>query len=313
MAVNTPGTDPLSPTTPANMTMFQNHATHEVGHAVGARTLHHGTYNIAGDDWARTYGAWVQNGNANGYATMCGWTAAMDTTNYTIGGIGAPSVTVAGAQIKAFLTGIIAGGKASQSGHTLATTFGGVDPALTALSGHATIGANLLVQNVFQLRFQSNIPDMSYVIPAGIDPGATKIHFFCTRWGNQWVTYDAVCWRNKVSHYGVSSYKEMFAEMYVAKFSGAALSPPNNSMNPADFFNALAAAGPTELGLPAYDGSPGTPAQPGTTPGAGDSQVATAGGTGASAGGAGRAQQQQPEREHNPADDMPAEARGRPL
>jgi Domain of unknown function (DUF4157) len=320
MAVNTPGTDPLSPATPANMTMFQNHATHEVGHAVGARTLHHGAYNVAGDDWTRTYGAWAQNGNANGYATMCGWTAAMDGTNYTIGGIGGPSVTLAGAQIKAFLTGIIAGGKPSQTSHTLATTFSGVDPALTALSGHVALGANLLVQNVFQLRFQGNIPDMSYVIPAGIDPGATKVHFFATRWGNQWVTYDALCWRNKVSHYGVSSYKEMFAEMYVAKFSSAALSPPNNGMNPTDFFNALAAADPTELGLPAYGGA-ATPAQPSTAPGAGDSQVAGAGGAGAGgagAGGAGAGGAQQPPpppqgHDHNPADDMPASARGTPL
>ena len=312
LAVNTPGTDPLSPGAPANMTMFQNHATHEVGHAVGARQLHHGTYNIAGDDWTRTYGNWAQNGTANGYATMCGWTAAMDTTNYSLRDATATrSVTLPGAQIKAFLTGIIAGGKASQTGHTLATTFGSVDAALNLLSVHAALGGSLLVQNVVQLNTSvSNIPDSSYIIPAGIAPGATKVHFFCTRWDNKWVTYDAVCWRNKVSHYGVSSYKEMFAEMYVAKFSGAALSPPNNGMTPADFFNALQQADPTELGLPAYGGK-GTPgqSQPGQSQ-PGQSQPGQGAGEGpiqtASVGGPQQPQQQpqQSEQAHTPGDSM---------
>jgi hypothetical protein len=303
-AVNTPGKDPLSPVTPANMTMFQNHATHEVGHAVGARKLRHGTYNIAGDDWAKTYGNWAQNGTANGYATMCGWTAAMDTTNYSLRDATATRrITLAGVQIKAFLTGIIGGGTASQAGHTLATTFGSVDAALNLLSVHATLGGHLLVQNVVQLSAVSTLPDQSYIIPAGIDPGAAKVHFFCTRWDNKWVSYDAVCWRNKVSHYGVSSYKEMFAEMYTAKFSGAALSPPNNGMTPADFFNALQQADPTELGLPAYGGSPATPgpSQPGQGQAAGDGQVQTA-----------AAEPQPPEQAHNPGDNMPAAARGIP-
>lgn len=316
LAVNTPGTDPLSPTTAANMTMFHNHATHEVGHAVGARTLRRGTYNISGDDWARTYGNWAQNGSANGYATMCGWTAAMDTTSYTIATVGGPSITLAGAQIKAFLTGIIGSGLGSQSGHALATTFGGVSNALGALAVHAALGANLLVQNVVQLQAggAGNIPDVSYIVPAGIDPGATKVHFFATRWDNKWVTYDAACWRNKVSHYGVSSYKEMFAEMYTAKFTGAALSPPNNGMNPADFFNNLQQADPTELGLPAYGGSPGAPGQsqpgqgqPGQGPGTRDGQVQTA------AAGPAPAAPSHAEQDETPGQGMPPEAQARPL
>jgi hypothetical protein len=306
-AVNTPGIDPLSGGVAADMTMFQNHATHEVGHAVGARKLKHGTYSIAGDDWAKKYGNWAQNGNANGYATMCGWTAAMDARNYTIGVVGGTSTTLHGAQIKAFLTGIIGGGLGSQSGHALAKTFGTPAAALAAVAAHGVLGAHLLVQNVNQLVASgASLPDVAYIIPAGIAPGQTTVHFFATRWDNKWVTYDAACWHNKVSHYGVSSYKEMFAEMYVAKFSGAAMPPVNNGMNPVDFFNALQQADPKELGLSGYGKSKGA----GGSPGAGSAEAA---GQGPAQGGTQPGAAPAGDKPHNPADDMPASARGTPL
>ena len=300
MAVNTPGTDPLSPTTAADMTRFQNHATHEVGHAIGARKLKHGAYNVAGDDWAKTYGNWAQDGSASGYATMCGWTAAMDTTNYTLNDGAGVTTTIAGAKIKALLTGIIGGGLASQSGHPLAGKFGSAGAAVVVLAADGTLGSHLLVQNVVQLAGSfGDVPDHAYIIPAGIAAGQAKVHFFATRWDSKWVTYDAVCWHHKVSHYGVSSYKEMFAELYVAKFSGAAMPPNNNGMNPVEFFNALQQADPKELGLPEYSKSKATPGQ------------AAGQGAGAGPGPAPAPPQAEPAR--NPADDMPASARGTPL
>ena len=311
-AVNTPGTDPLSPTIVKDMTMFQNHATHEVGHAVGARKLKHGSYNTSGDDWTKTYGNWAEDGSANGYATMCGWTAAMDATNYTLNDSTGKTTTIAGAKIKAFLTGIVAGDVSSQSGHALARTFGSAAVALLVISGDATLGSHLLVQNVVQLATRGvGLPDGAYILPAGIAAGQSKVHFYATRWGNQWVTYDAVCWHSKVSHYGVSSYKEMFAEMYVAKFSGAAMPPRNNGMNPADFFGALEHADPKELGLPAYGGSKGTPGQAGGQSGgqSGGQPAGQAQGQGAGAAPAPGAAQPQ----GDPAADMPASARGTPL
>jgi hypothetical protein len=304
-AVNTPGVDPLSGGVARDMTMFQNHATHEVGHAVGARKLKRGTYNISGDDWTKTYGNWKQNGNANGYATMCGWTAAMDTRNYTIGVAGGTTVTLRGAQIKAFLTGIVSGGLASQSGHRLATTFGSPANGLASVAAHGVLGPHLLVQNVNQLVAGATLPDGAYMIPAGIAAGQTTVHFFATRWDNKWVTYDAACWNNKVSHYGVSSYKEMFAEMYVAKFSGAAMPPANNGMNPTDFFNQLQQADPKELGLPEYKSK----SKSAGSPGAGSLEGPDAGGQG----GPGTPANAPKQDDHNPADDMPASAKGIPL
>jgi hypothetical protein len=235
---------------------------------------------------------------------MCGWTAAMDGRNYTIAA-GATSTTLRGAQIKAFLTGIVSGGLGSQSGHALAKAFGSPAAALAAVGTHGALGPHRLVQNVTQLAAGgfSSIPDVAYIIPAGIAPGQATVHFFATRWDNKWVTYDAVVWHNKVSHYGVSSYKEMFAEMYVAKFSGAAMPPANNGMNPTDFFNALAQADPKELGIPAYGKSKGAP-----SPGPGAAEGPGMPGQPAQPGAA-----PVEEKPHNPADDMPDEFKGRPL
>jgi hypothetical protein len=233
------------------MTMFQNHATHEVGHAVGARTLQRDSYNVSGDDWTMQYGGWAQNGSPDGYAEMCGWNAGWDAASYAVVDlVTSTSHTLSGRDIKGFLVGLVQFGRGF--GHPLAAMFGGVDAALKALTDNPVLKTSLLVWNVQSLSTLGNMPDMSYTISWGIDPGAAKVHFFCTRWGNVWVTYDADCWRNKVSHYGVSSHKEMFAELYTAKFTGAGLPHAHNSHDPAAFFRALEQANPGELGLPSY-------------------------------------------------------------
>jgi hypothetical protein len=77
--------------------------------------------------------------------------------------------------------------------------------------------------------------------------------------------------------------------------------PNNNGMNPVDFFNALQQADPKELGLPAYGKSKATPGQ------------AAEQGAGAGPGAGAGAAPPQAEPAHNPADDMPASARGTPL
>jgi hypothetical protein len=264
--VNTPGVDPLSGGRVKPMTIFQNHATHEVGHAVGARALQRGRYHISGDDWALGYGSWAQDGSPEGYAQMCGWTAAMSATSYQVADTAGALHPLPGASIKSFLVGMVESGMASMAGHPVASAFGGAGAALEALAADSRLATSLLVQNVKAVA--QYLPDMAYKIEHGIAPVA-KVHFFCTRWGNRWVTYDAQCWHNKVSHYGLSSYKEMFAEMYTAKFTGAGLPPVHNAHDPGDFFHALQDAEPAELGLPAYSdpgavsaGAAGPEAQP---------------------------------------------------
>jgi hypothetical protein len=281
-AVNTPGVDPVSGGTAQNMTLFANHATHEVGHAVGNRTLTRSGFNTTGDNWAKSFGNWDDsNGTAEGYARICGFTPALEGASYTLTDVTDPTRTLAqtGLQIRNFLTGIAAGGPGSQAGHAIPTAFGGLQGAMLALQAEATIGPTILFNTVNTL--WASLPGEGYHFPRGIAAGTT-LHFFCTRWGNKWVTYDADCFRNKVSNYSVSSYKEMFAELYTAKFTGGRLPAANTRQDPAAFFDALAHADPAELGLTAPAGSPG--ATPGgtatsTTPGA-------AGASGASGGGA---------------------------
>jgi hypothetical protein len=53
----------------------------------------------------------------------------------------------------------------------------------------------------------------------------------------------------------MSSPGEMFAEIYTARFTGLAVPPPIGSNDIGNFMTELAAAAPTELGLPNYPGA----------------------------------------------------------
>ncbi|HEY0992072.1 MAG TPA: hypothetical protein VGD80_33705, partial [Kofleriaceae bacterium] len=291
-AVNTPGVDPVSGGASLNMTLFANHATHEVGHAVGNRTLTRSGFATTGDNWAKSFGNWNDsNGTSEGYARICGFTPALESASYTLTDVTDPTRTLVqtGLQIRNFLTGIAQGGPGSQTGHAIATTFGGLQGARLALQAEPTIGPTILFNTIDTL--WASLPGEGYHFPRGISAGAT-VHFFCTRWGNKWVTYDADCFRNKVSNYSVSSYKEMFAELYTAKFTGGALPAANTRQDPAAFFDALSHADPAELGLSAPAASPGpTPggATTSATPGAAGAGGATTGGAGTSGSTAGGA------------------------
>ena len=91
--------------------------------------------------------------------------------------------------------------------------------------------------------------DSGYHFPHGISAGATRVTFYSTRWTNDWVSYDRAAYDSRVSWYSLSSYKEMFAEMYTAKYSGGTLPAGIGSNVPATFFASLEAASPEELGL----------------------------------------------------------------
>jgi hypothetical protein len=146
---------------------------------------------------------------------------------------------------------------------------------LHAINYNPMLRGSLLVRNVTAIS-QRSLPDASYVIEHGIV--GPKVAFFSTRWGSQWVTYDAVCWHDRASHYAVSSPMEMFAEMYTKKFTGGGGLPrPNNGQDPGRFFHALEQADPVQLGLPAN--SPNAqPASGAPRPGAGGPTAASTSG-----------------------------------
>lgn len=246
-AVNTPGTSPLSPAVPQAMSYFQNHATHEIGHAVGNRRFTGGGHDTTPDAWAEGYAAWQPDGSAEDYARMLGFTEAMDDTTYTLshdGGV--TTYEVDGDDLREFLTDMAEG--EDVSGHDLVDEFGSLANVFTALAAEPSLSGNRLVRTLKAL--QGSLPGRAYAFPQGIPAGQARVTFYSTRWDDRWVSYDRAAYDGKPSHYAVSSPKEMFAELYTAYYSGGALPPAIGGSDPQAFFDALDAADPAELGLP---------------------------------------------------------------
>jgi Domain of unknown function (DUF4157) len=260
------------PGTTQAMNKFQNHATHEIGHTVGNRALRRAGFDISGDEWTRQYASWQQSGNAEDYARTLGFTTAMDGQSFLLTR-GTLSVTKRGREIRELLTRVAEAGKSGAAGNSIARAFNNsVDDALAAIGAQPALSGVALVVTVTGMA--GDMPGESYNI-SSIDGGASRVTFYATRWGNRWVSYDAEAFRHKVSHYSVSSYKEMFAEMYTAYYNGRSLPPGIGTHNPATFFAALDAAGPSEFGLPGSRGR-----QAGAGRDGGDGEQPTGNGTG---------------------------------
>lgn len=232
-----------------DLTFFQNHATHEIGHAVGNRTLKVGKYNIKGNDFAKQYAQWKDGGSAVDYARMLGFSGGLDMKIVKLtptGGSGIPSPKFyMGMQVREFLTGIVENGLASQSSHRLATELGGPDAALNALQQDSAVSGTTLWKTVHQIK--GDFPSGGWQFPHGIDnaPVVTM------RADKRWQQYHGDAWRHRVSHYSMYSVGENFAEMYTARYTHGQIPPKIGNNDPADFFLHLTRAEPTELGLPA--------------------------------------------------------------
>lgn len=240
-----------------DLTFFQNHATHEIGHSIGNHTLKLGKYNIKGNDFARKYAQWKDGGSALDYARMLGFSSSLDMkvialTSPATSGPPAQKYYL-GMQVREFLAGIVDGGLASQSSHRIAVEHGGPQSALRALSKNADIAATTLFKTVDQI--PTHFPGGGWQFPHGID-NAERVTM---KADGRWQQYHGDAWKHRVSHYSMYSVSENFAEMYTARYTHGQLPPKIGDNDPADFFNHLTRAEPTELGLPAPSkrGSPG--------------------------------------------------------
>ena len=231
---------------------FQNHATHEIGHAVGNKRLQKDGINTTGDAYAQTYANWQQNGNATQYARQLGWDAAMDGTTYALT-VGATTANVIGTDIRLWLVSRV-GGPAPAGTNQLTTNFGGNEMA--AIKSDGTLAANILVRTVER----DGSPGSAFRMRYGIPNASGSVHVFSSRWGNQFVTYDKTAWDDRVSHYSVSSPKEMFAEIYTAHYTGGGVP---GGMQP--FFDALDTAEQEHF----PDENPGAGGGPGDADGGG--------------------------------------------
>ena len=205
-----------------------------------------------GDDYARNYGAWAQNGSAVSYARQLGWDAAMDGTDYDLTH-GTTNATVRGSDIRAWLVSRVSATAVAPT-NALVTNFSGNE--LAAVKSDATLAAHTLVKTVEEVGSKANAYKLLHGVPS---PVGGKVHFFCTRWGDAWVSYDKSAWDERVSHYAVSSYKEMFAEIYTSHYTGGATPA---GMQP--YFDALDTATPEHFpdvgggGTGAGEGEAGT-------------------------------------------------------
>ena len=241
----------------AGASWFENHAAHEVGHAVGNKRLVKDGIDDTGDNYAKNYAEWAQNGDATGYARQHGWTATHDATSYTLSH-GPTTEDVLGLFVRNYLTGIVDGSGAGWV-NSVESNFGA--NGLDAIKSNAVLAGHALVQCVDAIK--GIVPGEAYQLRQGV-PSAQggKVHLYSTRWGDSWCTIKESAWNEKVSHYSVSSFKEMFAEIYTERYTGGGVP---GGMQP--FFDALDDAEPEDFPDLAGGGGGGGA---GPAPGGGD-------------------------------------------
>ena len=225
-----------------NMTFFENHAIHEVGHAIGARTNPKYKDKIDGNAFAREYANWGE-GNAKGYARMLGFTSSMDGKSYSLR-FDTTKKSYDGDDIREFLTGIVEGGLASQNASKLGKDAGSAKAALAAVGADPELSGTALYKTV--AHSQDSFPGAGWQFPLGINGETKRVHMY----NGGWQAYDAAVFIDRVSSYSTSASGELFAEIYTEYYSHGKIPKPNNGHSPKEFLDALNNASPEALGIP---------------------------------------------------------------
>jgi len=232
-----------------DMNIFQNHATHEMGHVVGGRGFTPApTSGKTPDDYTKEQYGWSENGGtADGYARTLGFTAAMDTTNYDLSDT-AGTITVngvAGSVIRQLLTDKATGTNSAPAALVGAGKFPNHQAAIDAIGNHNVLKNNLLYKTVVQ-----NNGRNAHIFHFGLSGSPAEVHFYAVKYNNQWAKYKTAGWNEKPSHYAVSHHKEFWAEAFCAYFTGgrapaklSALLSAIMASNDSDFANAGAGGG----------------------------------------------------------------------
>jgi hypothetical protein len=225
------------PLTSANaLTYFQNHVRHEVGHAVGQKSI--GSMSESGDDFAETYGAWKSSSEGDFVAAM--WAPlTMPTAGWPSIDFGGGAVVVNDTDVRDWLVGLVGTGKQVAGPITNGTN--ALRAKITTLAGSIWSAQRLTQQvNATTATTPAGIQDGAYKFPGFTPPN--PVHIYSTRDGNRFMTYDKAAHDNlhvTTGWYSLSSHKEMFAEMYTRKYSGAGTPPAANGKDPAAFFTEL--------------------------------------------------------------------------
>jgi hypothetical protein len=210
------------------LSVFQNHARHEIGHAVGAKVFK--GMAKSGDEFALEYGDWQPSSSAGiigAYWTMHG-TQQID---WKPGGApkGAPKEVILDADVAEYLVGLIEGGGTEPPKNAITDLDGTVDQKLDLLK--PKYSGQPLWQYFEKIGGRTSPTTMKlngYMFP-GFAPPGDRVHIWLDRSETKgFYSYSAAVFAAlHTSHgwYSVASHKEMFAEMYAKKYSGGAPVP----------------------------------------------------------------------------------------
>jgi len=195
----------------AGTNLFQNHVRHEVGHAVGSRTI--GTMNQSGDDYAMEYGKWADSSGGDFVTAM--WVGAMPAGGSAQ--LPGTTLTVTNDDVKDYCYNLLDDGE--ETGE-IAKVLPSMTDRLTAIATAGWGGVEMVKYlRAIPAADPKGLRDLAYMYPGYTPTG--EMHVYLTRWGNAWRKYPLETFNafKAVSWYALSSPKEMFAEMYTQHFT----------------------------------------------------------------------------------------------
>ena len=217
------------------LNFFENHARHEIGHAVGARKR--GTMEESGNEFAERYGSWKKSSKANFEAAL--WTnVARPPTGWPTVPILGANVTLTNQDVHDWCMDVMS--KGTEPSNAIGNTPGDLQDKLSAIKGSLWSGVKLVnYMAAIGARDVKGMRDNAYEF-GGFVP-TDPVQIFATRWGNDFVQYSRAAHNAfmGISWYALSSPPEMFAEMYTARYAKKVLPIKVGSADPLVFFRTL--------------------------------------------------------------------------
>ena len=217
------------------LNFFENHARHEIGHAVGARKI--GTMDEMGNDFALRYGSWKKSSKANFEAAL--WSdVARPATGWPTVPILATNVKLTNQDVHDWCLDVMA--KGAEPANPIGNAPGDLQDKLRAIKGSLWSGVKLVDYMIAIGALKpADIRDNAYEFGGFIPTDPVQI--FATRWGNEFVQYSKAAHDAfmGISWYALSSPAEMFAEMYTARYAKKVLPIKVGAADPLVFFRAL--------------------------------------------------------------------------
>ena len=237
------------------LNFFQNHVRHEIGHAVGSRTI--GTMSRSGNDFAQTYGGWQASSQGEFLGAMWGG-QAQPAAGWPSLTIGAGSVTVTDTDVRDWCIGVISSG--AEPSNALGSAPGTFAQKKAALAGSIWSGERMVAYlGSIPAGSAGGVPGNAYMFP-GFAP-TSPVQIFSTRWGGQFAKYSTEAYNalTGISWYAMSSPVEMFAEMYTARYGGGGVPVATSGGDPNAFFTELEAQRDPMFGEPPDTSGAGGP------------------------------------------------------